>query len=464
MAQRKTYKGYHLNPESGEDMSTGRWKTFWEVYDVERERTVAIAENLSEARQLVNEDIEEQKALDRAEEGNPMSQPRRFATEAEANDKATNLANNEPGQSFYIGRYGRLPGYEGQDGYYITKGNMVSGLYMDDGSFGSVMGNPGNVPLMETLSDVAQFVDYEAEVVATAAEQIDDPAIAREAEQQAEAMEDAAEALQEASEAAAETAAEVFNETGVPSDEQGAEVVAGNPVTIDNALVDRLAEVHYREELESMAAQAEAGTLYPGAGKDFQEAWAETYRQAAAKAASIEGNPVTQSNAPASRQTAGQSNLQGVGAPGQHASQPQTIVAGNPIVNNAASMGASTGVSNRAAGGASNVIIGNPGDPGEAAHQLRAERNRIAKLNWREDALGRTERDGILEALDKVISDLEASQQFGYVTEGNPIDAEDVVEEIAEKETITEDEAPTIDHWFFRPLHLSKPKILTGRK
>ena len=97
----------------------------------------------------------------------------------------------------------------------------------------AAFGNPGEIKLHEALSSIEDWLDYEAAVVAEAAEEITDPDIAEAAEEQAEAMEEAAEAVGEAAEEARETAAEVFSETGEPSSEAtGAEgeAVKGNPV------------------------------------------------------------------------------------------------------------------------------------------------------------------------------------------------------------------------------------------
>jgi hypothetical protein len=77
---------------------------------------------------------------------------------------------------------------------------------------------------------MAQWADYEAEVVEAAA---DDPAVpddvAEAAQDQADAMHDAADALDDAADEAAETAAEVFSDTNVPSEESSEPVVTGNP-------------------------------------------------------------------------------------------------------------------------------------------------------------------------------------------------------------------------------------------
>lgn len=119
------------------------------------------------------------------------------------------------------------PGVKTDDGWQIVTENGEPADII-------ITGNPGdNIPLHETLAAVAQWVDYEADVVETAAEEIDDKSIANAAEDQAEAMHEAADRLDDAAEDAADTAAEVFVETGVPSDEQTAEVVAGNPTEYD---------------------------------------------------------------------------------------------------------------------------------------------------------------------------------------------------------------------------------------
>ena len=102
----------------------------------------------------------------------------------------------------------------------------------------TISGNPEGVPLHEAMAGMADWLDYEANVVADAADEIDDPEIAAAADDQAEAMEEAAEALDEAADEARETAAEVFTETGTPQDEQEAEVVAGNATAPDGAVVE----------------------------------------------------------------------------------------------------------------------------------------------------------------------------------------------------------------------------------
>lgn len=99
----------------------------------------------------------------------------------------------------------------------------------------SVYGNPGEVPLHQLLGELADFVEYEAQVVEETAEEIDDEEIAEAAEEQAEAMHDAADALGDAAEEAADTAAKVFVETNVPSSDQApttseGTAVVGNPV------------------------------------------------------------------------------------------------------------------------------------------------------------------------------------------------------------------------------------------
>jgi hypothetical protein len=258
-----------------------------------------------------------------------------------------------------------------------------------------IEGNPGEQPLMVTLDELANFVGYEAKVVEVAAENIDDPGVKQEAEQQAEAMEDAAESLHEAAEQAADTASEVFNETGVPSDEQGAEVVAGNPAA---------------EQLP---------------------------------------------NAPATRQEAGQALQVGTGQPGQHAIQPQTIVGvGNPVVQGITPSNR-VGVANRASGGARNALVGNPGDPGESVHALAAELDRVKALDWNSEA----DKEAVVTALERAIQALEGANSFGYVTGGNPDlpePLEDAAETVAEAETVTEDEPPAIEHWYFRSRNVGK--------
>lgn len=108
-----------------------------------------------------------------------------------------------------------MPKYQG---YHPETGNVIVEV-----------GNPGNIPLHESLGAISDWVEYEASVVDSAAEEIEDSDVKEAAEKQADAMEEAAESLEEASEEAADTAAEIYTETGVPSDEQGNPVVAGNP-------------------------------------------------------------------------------------------------------------------------------------------------------------------------------------------------------------------------------------------
>lgn len=113
-------------------------------------------------------------------------------------------------------------------------------------------GNPGEATLHSQLSEAADHVAYEAKVVEGAANEIDDPAIAAAAEDQAEAMEDAAEALEDAAEAARETTAEVFTETGTAQDDQAAgaagetvaDAVAGNVSTIPNYGPEKFSQIH----------------------------------------------------------------------------------------------------------------------------------------------------------------------------------------------------------------------------
>src|SRR5690606_28371363 len=99
-------------------------------------------------------------------------------------------------------------------------------------------GNPSGVPLHEALADLAQWTEYEANVVQEAVDEIDGASIANTADQQAESMHEAADMLDEAAEDAAETAAEVFVETGIPSDENTEPVVSGNPSIGDRIVVD----------------------------------------------------------------------------------------------------------------------------------------------------------------------------------------------------------------------------------
>jgi hypothetical protein len=98
----------------------------------------------------------------------------------------------------------------------------------------TLAGNPGDTSLHESLAVVADWLDYEAEVVAGAADEIEDETIAEAAADQAQEMGDAAEAVDDAAEAARAAAAEVFAEgDGRGAVEQdGAEgvAVAGNPM------------------------------------------------------------------------------------------------------------------------------------------------------------------------------------------------------------------------------------------
>ena len=98
-------------------------------------------------------------------------------------------------------------------------------------------GNPGNVPLHESLAEIAEWVDYEAEVVKAAAGEIEEKDIAAAAVDQAEAMTEASAALSDAAKSAAETAAEAFVEDGTPAVDKAGEdnpegqAVGGNPMT-----------------------------------------------------------------------------------------------------------------------------------------------------------------------------------------------------------------------------------------
>jgi len=107
-------------------------------------------------------------------------------------------------------------------GWRVLRGNHLQGF--------------ATVPLHEQLAAAADHVDYEAEVVGEAADDLTGE-IAADAHDQAEAMSDAADALDDAADEARETAAEVFNETGIPETEQPAEVVTGNPTPAFEAAI-----------------------------------------------------------------------------------------------------------------------------------------------------------------------------------------------------------------------------------
>lgn len=102
------------------------------------------------------------------------------------------------------------------------KGETMSDIWLK--------GNPDGTPLMASLAEIAQWADYEAEVVDAAADEPDVPDdVASAAADQADAMHAAADALSEASDQAAVTAAAAFVDTGIPSDENPEHVVQGNP-------------------------------------------------------------------------------------------------------------------------------------------------------------------------------------------------------------------------------------------
>lgn len=118
--------------------------------------------------------------------------------------------------------------------------NAISGEGGDSLSYADFMpavkGNPETIPLKDVMGAMSDWLEYEASVVEGAAEDLEEEGapedVVEAAEEQAEAMDEASEALEDAATAASETAAEVFNETGVPSDEQEAEVVSGNPLGV----------------------------------------------------------------------------------------------------------------------------------------------------------------------------------------------------------------------------------------
>ena len=153
------------------------------------------------------------------------------------------------------------------DGYWRPVGESPLG-----NEYGKALqGNPGEGTLHGMLSDVADHVDYEASVVETAADEIEDDDIREAAEEQAEAMADAADALDEAAEAAADTAAEIFTETGTAQDDPQAdpaleEVRDGNPtpdqmagefvlpfVVVDTEFGGLVASFNTRAEAEAFA-------------------------------------------------------------------------------------------------------------------------------------------------------------------------------------------------------------------
>lgn len=308
-------------------------------------------------------------------------------------------------------------------------------------------GNPGEVPLMETLDDLAQFVDYEAEVVETAAMDLPNGAVRTEALGQAEAMEEAAEALQDASEAAAETAAEVFVETGIPSSEQPTDVVAGNPMSDDdlNFMYSHARGYAERAGLDELDPDDYARWFMGRfGGEDELPDVSHRIQYWDHYLPTVEGNPVSQGNAPAVRQEAGQSHLQGTGQAGQRATQAQSYVGtGNPV-RQGNSPSANVGVSNRAAGGARNVTVGNPVEDREA----ETARVRAAFPHWTDE-----------QVAAYVDSLLALQESIDAITDGNP-DVPEVLEEaaedVAERETVTEDEEPLVTHWFFRERHFKR--------
>lgn len=118
----------------------------------------------------------------------------------------------------------------------LTGGNPMAKTTTIEGM--TITGNPEGVPLHEAMAGMADWLDYEADVVQAAADEIADPEIAAAADEQAEAMEEASDALDEAADEARETAAEVFTETGISQDEQTSELVAGNATAPDGAVVE----------------------------------------------------------------------------------------------------------------------------------------------------------------------------------------------------------------------------------
>jgi len=106
--------------------------------------------------------------------------------------------------------------------------------------------DPEGAPLHEQMSDDADHLHYEADVVEAAAEETDNDDIADAAEDQADAMHDAADALEDAAEAARETAAEVFVETEVIAaevDEIAADAVADSKEIITEVTAEPDADI-----------------------------------------------------------------------------------------------------------------------------------------------------------------------------------------------------------------------------
>jgi hypothetical protein len=110
-------------------------------------------------------------------------------------------------------------------------------------------GGVSGIPLHEQLAAAADHVEYEAEVVEDAAEELPPGDVKDAAEDQAEAMHDAAEALDEAADEARDAAAEIFTETGTPEDVTATEptpegdVVGGNPFAGFDSFEDCVAKV-----------------------------------------------------------------------------------------------------------------------------------------------------------------------------------------------------------------------------
>jgi len=252
-----------------------------------------------------------------------------------------------------------------------------------------IEGNPTGAPLHEALAEAAQVVDYEAAVVETAAEEIEDPAIASAAEDQAEAMHEAADALDEAAEAAAETAAEVFNETGIPSDENPETVIAGNPADPGEPLPNPDPEV---------AALA---------GNPF----------APRRLAVLRGNPSTSHWFNEGRERGAELHDQLVSEYGSIADVPEDDFLSAPL-------------SGEFAGESIPEIFG--------SWEEATEDNMDAYEAGYWDAM-------YGNPIDAPIAETVATTVSGG---GTPT-------EIAERETVTEDEAPSITHWFFRPWRIT---------
>lgn len=162
-------------------------------------------------------------------------------------------------------------------------------------------GNPAGVPLFESLDDLASWVDYEAEVVDEAADELSDPDTKKAAQDQADAMHEASDELEEASDEAKEAAAKTFADTGTPSSQQEAEHVAGNPGEITDS--NKIASA-------SASSSESANDI-------------------------VQGNPETTEqgpHAPARRQAAGESTPQGTGTTGTRTGQEGAIVGGNPTI------------------------------------------------------------------------------------------------------------------------------------